>query len=485
MSVIINTMNKDITQKSKSRTNKIGARVKSLPKTPGVYLYRDKAGKVIYVGKAVNLKNRVSSYFNNQPKDPKTEELVKNIFKLDTIEVGSEFEALILESDLVKRYKPKYNIRLKDDKSYVYLKITKEDYPRISVIRQITDTEAKYLGPFIDPLAVRNILKIARRIFPYCSCSKTGDDVCLYYHIGLCPGHSSKYISKVDYAKNIRGIEKLFAGKTDSLKKEFKKEMRLAAKDQKYELAASYRDKLHQLDRIERSHFISERDLAADVALVQLKKELNLSKMLARIECYDISNIMGTAAVGSMVTFVNGVASPKDYRRFQIRTVKGSNDFAMLSEVLKRRFSDANAKKWKAPDLVILDGGKGQLSAVLKSVIIPDGVRVVALAKRLEEIVTLSDSKFEIRKLKAGSEAFFLVQRIRDEAHRFAITYHRKLKSREMYETSLDTIPGIGPKTKKKLLKEFGSIKKIKEADIIELEKVVGDKLSKVIKEKL
>jgi excinuclease ABC subunit C len=520
-------MNKYIVQK-----------LKSLPKTSGVYLYRDKDGKVIYVGKAVNLKNRVSSYFNNQEKDPKTVELVKNIVKLDTIETGSEFEALILESDLVKRYNPKYNVRLKDDKGYVYLKMTKEDYPRISVVHGVADEKAEYMGPYIDSNAVRNILKIARRIFPYCSCGKKGDDVCLYFHLNLCPGHSPKYISKADYAKNIRGIKKLFAGQTEKLKKEFQKGMKVAAKSENFEQAANFRDQLKNLERIERSHFISERDLAADIALVQLQKALGLDKIPARVECYDISNIMGTAAVGSMVVFKNGIASPKDYRRFQIRTVKGANDFAMLAEVLNRRFKTREKRKEKReksvigptqplnsfhnslnsdlPDLVILDGGKGQLSTVIKNVQIPKSVKVVALAKRKEEIFSLINNKsqapnnkqipnlkltnsdlnrnskparpaggFEIRNLPSGSESYFLVQRIRDEAHRFAITYHHKVKSREMYETSLDAIPGVGPKTKKKLLREFGSIQKIREVDEENLSRITSAKLAKIIKESL
>ena len=536
--------------------NKFIQKVKALPSCPGVYLFRNKDGRVIYVGKAVNLKNRVSSYFNNQEKDPKTAELVKNIVKLDTIETGSEFEALILESDLVKRYNPKYNVRLKDDKGYVYLKITKEDYPRISVVHGVADEKAEYMGPYIDSNAVRNILKIARKIFPYCSCGKNGDDVCLYFHLNLCPGHSAKYISRADYAKNIRGIKKLFAGQTEKLKKEFQKGMKTAAKSENFEQAANFRDQLKNLERIERSHFISDRDLAADIALVQLQKSLGLDKIPARIECYDISNIMGTAAVGSMVVFKNGIASPKDYRRFQIRTVRGANDFAMLAEVIARRFryngsryhpervqrvegsserqrfnsklnnSDLNRNSkleiQNYPDLVILDGGKGQLSTVIKNVQIPKSIKVVALAKKQETIYSacpsevkrrgvistgmeksrsldvarddnsniknsdfISNFKFQISNLPSGSEAYFLVQRVRDEAHRFAITYHRKVKSREMCETSLDAIPGVGPKTKKKLLREFGSIQKIKEADEESLSKITSAKLAKIIKESL
>lgn len=479
---------------------KVVQKLKTLPQGPGVYLYRSSSGRVIYVGKAVNLKNRVSSYFSKQERDPKTDELVKNIDRVDIIETGSEFEALILESDLVKRYRPKYNVRLRDDKGYVYLKITREDYPKISLVRQITESGPEHIGPFMDAMGVRSILKQVRRIFPYCSCERRHGETCLYYHLGLCPGHGEKHISKADYAKNIRGIKKLFSGKTDALRKEFTKEMKGAAKREDFEAAASYRDKLNQLQRIERSHFISERDLASDVALVQLQKTLDLTKLPERIECYDISNIMGTAAVGSMVVFVNGISTPKEYRRFQIRTVKGANDFAMLSEVLRRRFAAQNSK-WPKPDLIILDGGKGQLSTVVKNVEMPEGVTVVALAKRFEQIYKIENyglnsnfkpvrtdvhpGGFQISNLPKDSEAYFLVQRVRDEAHRFAITYHRKVKSRELYETSLDAIPGVGPKTKKRLLTQFGSIQKIREASLADISKVTSPVLAKRIKEKI
>jgi len=493
----------------------LSQKLKKLPKKPGVYIYRDEKKKIIYVGKAVSLKNRVGSYFNKVEKDPKTTELLKSIADMEWIEAGSEFEALIFEADLIKRYKPKYNVRLKDDKNYVYLKITKEEYPRISVIHQITDHEAEYIGPFVDSSAVKAILKMARKIFPYCSCARKEDEVCLYFHIGLCQGHDKKYISTSDYSKNIRGIKKIFSGKIENLKTEFIKEMKKAVKAQTFESAALYRDKIKYLERIKKSHFISERDLTADTALYQLKSELDLSKIPARIECFDISNILGTAATGSMVVFINGIASPKDYRRFQIKTVKGANDFASMAEILKRRFSlkrglnpptegstlKGKSLRWPLPDLVILDGGKGQLSAVLKNVEISEKVKVVALAKRYEEIVTVNNKqiskleiknsnliknfKFKIVNLSSGSEALYLVQRIRDEAHRFAVCYHRKLKGKEMFETSLDAIQGVGPKTKKKLLKEFGSIKKIKEASTEELTSSVGKITADRIKENL
>lgn len=473
---------------------KLEQKIKKLPKTPGIYIYRSKANKIIYVGKAINLKSRVSSYFQNKDHDIKTQELVKNIEKLEWLEAGSEFEALIVEADFIKRYKPKYNIRLRDDKNYTYIKISGEDYPRISTVHQITDSEAKYLGPYTDATAVKSILKLVRHIYPYCTCAKGDDETCLYYHIGLCPGHGPKYISKAEYAKNIKGIRAIFTGKTKKLEDGYRKDMKRAAKEKRFEAAANWRDKLYYLKKIEKSHFISERDLSADIALTQLQKALNMKTIPKRIECFDISNILGTAATGSMVVFIDGISSPKNYRRFQIKTVKGSNDFASMAEVLKRRFKASEKKKSDSsfselPDLAILDGGKGQLSAVVKNVEIPKSVKIVSLAKRIEEIfwTDSTSKKIEFNRvlLPTSSEALFLVQRIRDEAHRFAVSYHRKLKGKALFETSLDSIIGVGPKTKKKLISHFGSVTRIKGATEKELAGVVGLNIAKKIKEGL
>ncbi len=468
---------------------KLENKLKELPKSPGVYLFRNKEKKIIYVGKAVNLKNRVSSYFHGDH-DIKTAELIKNIANLEWIEVGSEFEALVFEADLIKRYKPKYNIRFRDDKNYAYLKISGEAWPRISVVHQIVDHDSKHLGPFTESTALRSILKLARHIFPYCTCNLPADKTCLYFHLRLCPGHGETYISAKDYAKNIKGLTALFSGKTEKIETGIQKQMKNAAKNQEYEKAATFRDKLHYLKRIQKTHLFSDRELDTDAGLRGLASNLDLDEIPRRIECFDISNIMGTAAVGSMIVFKNGIASPKDYRRFQIKTVKGANDFAMLTEILSRRFKLSELKKndesfRQLPDLVILDGGKGQLSTVLKKVAIPENVQVISLAKRFEQLIKFEENKYQTINLPVESEALYLIQRIRDEAHRFAITYHRKLKGKELFKTSLDVISGIGPKTKKKLLKEFGSIRKIKEASLEDLSRVVGKKIAQKIKEEL
>lgn len=469
-------------------TKIVQEKLKKLPKTPGVYLYRNDKGRIIYVGKAVNLKNRVSSYFIGEH-EPKTEELVRNITDLEWIVAGSEIEALLLESELIKRYKPKFNILLKDDKNYCYIKITKEDYPKVSVVRQVVEGNSEYLGPFIDSNAVRNSLKYLRKVFPYCTCSLSPDKVCLYYHLGLCRGHGVAYISPADYQANIRGLVSFMSGKKEKVIKDITREMKAYSKAKNFEMAAEMRDRLQALNRIRFEHVIEEkRELRLDKALVGLKEALNLEVIPARIECYDISNIFGRAAVGSMVVFENGIPNKNDYRRFEIKTVKRIDDYAMHQEVAKRRFvkigNSKDASFAKVPDLVIIDGGKGQLSSIME-VVEPLGLptKFVGLAKRLEEVVMIRNSKFEIRNLPENSEAYFLVQRIRDEAHRFAITYHRNLRSKELTSSTLDNVPGVGPKTKKKLIKHFGSLAKIKEASSDELASVVGNKIAIKIKE--
>jgi len=471
----------------------IQEKLKKLPKDPGVYIYRNDKKRIIYVGKAINLKNRVTSYFRGDH-DPKTVELVKNIVDLEWIVAGSEIEALLLEAELIKRYKPHYNIDWKDDKNYCYIKITKEDYPRIYVVRQVVDDKADYLGPYIDATAVRTSLKVLRRAFPFCTCSLSPDATCLYYHLNLCHGHGQKYISKADYAANIRGLVNFLGGKREEVLRDFKSKMKLYSKEKKYELAAEMRDRISALVKMRFQHVIEDkRELRLDKALTGLKDALKLPDLPHRIECYDISNIFGRAAVGSMVVFEDGVPDRNDYRRFEIKTVKRIDDFAMHQEVAKRRFAkitnrDSNDKSFASvPELVIIDGGKGQLSSVLE-VVKPLGLatKFVGLAKRLEELVLMNpDGSFEIVNLEINSEAYFLVQRIRDEAHRFAITYHRNLRSKDLTSSRLDNVPGIGPKTKKRLMTKYVSVDKIKQATDTELSEILSKKVIQNLREYL
>ncbi len=471
---------------------KIAKKLKELPKNPGVYIYRNSLGNIIYVGKAVNLKSRVSSYFRSRELDLKTQKLVELIANLEWIICDSEIEALLLEAELIKRYKPKYNIDWKDDKNYCFIKITKEDYPKVSVVRQIIDDKADYFGPYIDSSAVKLTLKALRKVFPFCTCNLNSDKVCLYYHLGLCKGHGEKYISSKEYKKSIKGLISFLSGEKKNIKKQLEKEMKEYSKDKNFELAAETRDKIAAFIKVQAGHVIEEkRELKTDSALQGLVKKLRLDGIPERIECYDISNIFGRAAVGSMVVFEKGVPKKSDYRRFEIKTVKRIDDFAMHQEVLKRRFSrvgHARDKSFsKIPDLLIIDGGKGQLSAAME-ILAPLGLnmRIIGLAKRLEEVFYIDDnSNFERIIFPENSESRYLLQRIRDEAHRFAITYHRNLRSKELTASTLDNIYGVGPKTKKKLIKEFGTIDKIKQANIEELCSFVSEKIAKKIKEEL
>ena len=471
---------------------KVTKKLKELPKNPGVYIYRDNLRHIIYVGKAVNLKNRVSSYFKSKDLDPKTEKLVENISDLEWIICDSEIEALLLESELIKRYKPKYNIDWKDDKNYCYIKITKEDYPRVSVVRQIVDDKSGYLGPYIDAGAVRLSLKTLRKIFPFCTCFLSPDKICLYYHLGLCKGHGEKYISPQEYKINIDNLISFLKGKKSEVKKRFEKEMKRCSRNKEYEKAAELRDKINALSAVRLGHVIeNKRELKTDKALEKLQKALQMRLIPDRIECYDISNIFGRAAVGSMVVFERGVPKKGDYRRFEIKTVKRIDDFAMHKEVLKRRFGRIGHSKDKSfskiPDLLIIDGGKGQLSAALEILApLKLNIRVIGLAKKLEEVFFVDEiGKFQKIVFPENSESRYLLQRIRDEAHRFAITYHRNLRSKELVSSSLDNIFGIGPKTKKKLIKNFGTLDNIKQAKVEDLCLFVSENVAKRIKEEL
>lgn len=466
--------------------------VKKLPNKPGIYIYHDTEGRVIYVGKAINLKNRVRSYFNGNKQDVKTKQLVSNIDSLEHIVCGSEIEALLLESEFIKRYKPKYNIDWKDDKNYVYIRITDDDYPKVMVVRQLVDTKSKYFGPFIDAKAVRETLKILRRIFPYCTCGLPADKVCLYYHLGLCNGHGEKYISKKDYQATINDLGDFLKGKKEKVVEKLKKDMKTFSKAKQFEKAAVVRDKLSAIGRVRATRVLEDkRDLKLDLALTKLKNELNLPDLPLRIECYDISNIYGKFAVGSMVVFEDGVPKRSDYRRFEIKSVKQINDFAMLQEVLHRRFKNINSAKDKSfskiPNLIVIDGGKGQLSSVEKAL---EGLElklnIVGLAKKLEEVFFLKpNGQFGRVILADNSEAKFLLQRVRDEAHRFAITYHRNLRSKELTQSLLDKIEGIGPAKKRKLIQKFGTIENIKAAETDDIAPVVGRNLAEKIKREL
>ena len=600
--------------------NSLKQKLQTIPQKPGVYLMKDDTGHVIYVGKAAILSNRVRSYFHaSAGHTPKVRRLVANIEDIEFIVTDSELEALILEANLIKKYRPRYNVRLKDDKRYPYIRVRwAEDFPRIDIIRQMRQDGSRYFGPFTASWAVAQTLDLLRRLFPYRTCDReiTGKDErpCLYYHIKRCPGPCIGAISREEYRATIEQIGLFLEGKTERIVSQLSQWMEQAAEKLEFEEAAKYRDQLQAIERVAehqkvvsnrlkdqdviafaradgeacvqvffirygkligREYFVLEGTADEDAqhimssfvtqfydeaayippeillpeeidetliirswlkskrgkkvnllvprrgpnkellematenavetlnhlraqwlveegrsteAITQIQAGLALAVPPNRIECYDISNIQGTAATGSMVVFVKGVPRKSDYRRFKIRTVEGADDYAMLREVLDRRLkkllqADAEEKRAKneepsgwnlRPDLMIIDGGKGQLNAVLETMKEHDltDIPVVGLAKAREELF-LPDRPDPIL-LSPNSQGLFLIQRIRDEAHRFAVEYHRKLRSKSAVTSQLEDISGIGPRRRQALMKRFGSIEAIAEAEVEDLANVPG-----------
>ncbi|HVZ58693.1 MAG TPA: GIY-YIG nuclease family protein [Patescibacteria group bacterium] len=440
-----------------------------MPSKPGVYLFLDAAKQIIYVGKAKDLKARVSSYFTSPSGlGPKTRLLVAHIDKIKIVLVESELESLLLEAYYIKKYRPHFNIRLTDDKSYPLIKIPiKEDYPPVVLARRMHDPAALYFGPYPSSGAVKTVLRTLRRAFPYQSVTNHPKRICLYHHLGLCPCppvFATKELNK-QYRKNIRDIIRVLEGKSQSVMKDLTKEMDKASRDENFEVASQLKKRINALKIItEPSHKPFEYDvnpnLRSDLRFQELRGLQNALRSqglevgeLQRIECYDISNIQGTNATGSMVVLTDGEIDKSQYRKFKIHKDGKPNDFAMIAEVLMRRLTHT---EWPTPDLIIADGGKGQLSSVLQAMDVRQKhIPLIGLAKREETIIipttqqfydesrrtTLTQNKprlygnnednFIELSLPKDSPSLHLIQRTRDEAHRFAITYHRHLRSKK------------------------------------------------------
>ncbi|MCR4324203.1 MAG: GIY-YIG nuclease family protein [Candidatus Curtissbacteria bacterium] len=414
----------------------IKAQIAVLPDEPGIYKFYDDEGKLLYVGKSVSLKKRVSSYFANKNLGPKTDLLVKKIRSIDHIKVFSEFEALLLEAELIREHKPFFNIEAKDDKSPIYIKITNDPIPLVTLVRKEKPSRKNFVvGPFPSIKVTKEILRIIRRIFPYCH-HKNPKKPCLYVHLGLCPYPYQSEEAKAEYFKNIRRIKKLLKGNIKSLIRDLTHEMTAYAKAQQFEKAQDIKKKIERLQYLTTTYhapqeFLQNPALVDDLSLTRLKdlqEVLELPKIPKRIECYDIANISGKLATGSMVVFVNGKVAKDQYRRFKIKFTHKPNDYEMHREVLARRFKN----DWPLADVMIIDGGRGQLNAALSIAIKYKikSVKIIGLAKRLEEIYT-QDKVLPIS-LPKESPARQLVQALRDEAHRFANTYHRLLRSKDM-----------------------------------------------------
>ena len=412
-----------------------------------MYLFKNSKGTIIYVGKASNLKKRVSSYFRKSANlDEKTRILVSQVERIETVIANSEIEAFLLEASLVKKYTPKYNIKLLDGKSYPRIKITiKDEFPKVLFVRAETDKKSLFFGPFPSSSSLRLVLKTLRKIFPYIAVRNHSNRICLYHHLGLCPCPITQDTDekRSDYKKNIKHIVKFLNGNILDVIKDLSKERDRLSKSENYEKASEVQKQIDAIELITSPfyrpfEFEENPLLTSDLRekeIVQLSEILNQNGVgvgrLNRIECYDISNISGTNATGSMVVFTNGQRDSSSYRRFKIKNPPPvvPNDFEMMKEVIGRRLKHLD--DWGIPSLIIVDGGKGQVSSAKK--ILDDNniqIPLIGLAKKEELIVT---TDFKIIRLPRNSNSLNLIRRIRDEAHRFAITYHRKLRSRATF----------------------------------------------------
>lgn len=461
---------------------RVESKLAKLPAEPGVYLYKNSKGKIIYVGKAAVLRNRVRQYFHlSRTKDTKTDQLVANIADLDWLTVGSEMEALFLESELIKRYKPKYNIELRDDKHYEYVRIDlKSDHPTVQITRRPLDDGATYCGPYVQ--GIRQALRLLRRVFPYDTARPLPSKrPSLHQHIGLSPGLEHGLTTVAQYRSNLRKLIKYLNGKHATLERDLERDMKKAAAAQEFERAARLRNQMLALKRLGSQVVFGEAelfDITKDQALDGLQKLIEVSSHLRRIEGYDISHLSGTNNVASMVVFTDGVADKREYRKFRMR-LSGNNDFAHMREVISRRFSGRNLEQWPKPDLLLIDGGKGQVSAAIDALTdLGIYLPVIGLAKRLEQIIMprwnleSGVTNLEVMELGLSSPITKLLQRVRDESHRFAVSYQTVLRSKDSKKSWLDELPGVGPKTRKQLLKKFGSLKKlaaVSEKDLVEL----------------
>ncbi len=593
----------------RSLNETVNERLEKLPATPGCYIYKDEKGAVLYVGKAISLKNRVRSYFQASAKHgPRIARLVGKVRDIEWIVVDTELEALVLECNLIKQYRPPYNVRLRDDKSYPYVAITNEAFPRLIFTRKVRKDGAKYFGPFTSAFAVRDTIQLLHKIFPLIPCGKswTGAEVqkpCLYFHLGRCLAPCAGKSDQAEYKKILDKVERFLQGKEESIVADLTADMEKAAENLDFEKAAGIRDQILAIEKVlqrqkvlssdavdqdviavvkdergaaiqmlyirggkligQRQYMldgamevppaeavqefvkqyyadapeipreillpleIEERnivqtwlrqkrgstmtvevpqtgekarlvDLAAanaeqalnqfsqemakkeawvEEALVQLQEALGLPTLPSRIEGYDISNIQGTAPVGSMVVTENGEPAKAEYRRFKIKWLpEVPNDFAMMNEVLMRRlraYTDGDEKFAKLPDLILIDGGKPQLSAALKArdefgMTVP----MVGLAKRHELLYMLDENGFREIELPLNSPGLMLLRRLRDEAHRFALSFHRKIRDKRMGGSALEEIPGVGPRRRRLLLRTFGSIDAIRRATIEDLASV-------------
>jgi excinuclease ABC subunit C len=482
------------------------AKLKTLPRNPGVYFHKAENGEVIYVGKAAVLKNRVRQYFQNtRDMDAKTRALVAEIFTTDWIETESEIDALFLESEMVKRYMPRYNILLRDDKSQLFVRIDmKSEWPSVSFTRNPADDGADYFGPYYNGFAVKKALRYLRKTFPYYTKPpKEKERPDLDAHLGLSPlGMTSG-----EYKIVLKNLIRYLKGERVAIVRELERDMKVAAGLHDFEKAAKLRNRITNLRELRQRIMFGDKEflnISKDQALSDLRELLGLRKVPMRIEGYDISHMSGTNVVASMVVFTNGVSDRANYRKFKTR-IEHNNDFYNMNETIMRRLSEKNTKGWGLPDLILIDGGKGQLDAALQA---RDAryftdLPFIGIAKKQEQIVihheksnitlnkeklvalegyTTTTEEFTLVNLPHSSHIIKLLQRIRDESHRFAVSYHTVLKRQKQTASSLEEIPGIGPATRRKLIRTFGSLRAVQAANEEQLTAAIGKAKASVVR---
>ena len=441
-----------------------------LPDQPGVYLFRDAAGELLYVGKAVSLRKRVSSYVRPPGTlSPRIAKMVRLVAGVEVRQTASEAEALLLEAQLIKAHRPRYNVAFRDDKTYPWLKITHESFPRLVVTRRRLNDGAAYFGPYTDAGLMHEAVRFLRKVFPMRTCRTLPRSPCLEYHLGQCLAPCAQYIHAAGYQRIVDDLTAFLQGRRDALLKDLQTRMTRAARHQRYEEAARLRNQIQALTSV---IVAKEKSLAAG-PLEQLQAALKLPVLPRRIEAFDISNIFGAFAVGSMVVFQDGRPHKAHYRRFRIETVAGIDDFAMMREVVRRRYSGTLAAELPLPDLILVDGGKGQLAAAgAELAALRLTLPALGLAKRFEHIFVPGAERPII--LLRTSPVLHLVQHVRDEAHRFAITYHRRLRRPAVRTSALHAIAGIGPKRAARLLAAFGSVGRLAAANPGRVAEVAG-----------